>query len=202
MDHYDRVFTTSEKVIPFSEIKIQGDAIKLVSGTDQLWDKIEIYEPEHNLICNLERNSVSGGSLAETKLARIKDSIRDCYPTSAREWLTKYFSTIKTIYTFQLFPTNITKNGWPVLGRIQNLLKDLLNGIIQADKEGFYNHEGDFILWQMYQGASGTIHAATLDDREQWVSYRLSLNDVKAIELFKQGTVPKKSFFSRLFKGA
>lgn len=200
MGYYVRLLTPSQKVISFSEITAEVDSIKLVSGIDQLWEKIEIYESKDNLISILERNSVSSGGLAETTLVELEESIKNCYPVSAREWLKKYFSRVKTIYTFQLFATNITKNGWPILGRIQNLLKDSLDGIIQADNEGFYNENGDYILWQMYKGASGTIPVATLDEKGEWVTYKLGLNSDKAIDLFKQGIVPKRGFLGKLFK--
>jgi hypothetical protein len=86
------------------------------------------------------------------------------------------------------------------MGRVQNLLKDTLTGIVQADNEGFYNEDGDYILWQMYAGAAGTIPAATLDANGEWIPYQLRLDDDRAIEQFKQGLPPKKGFLGSLFK--
>jgi hypothetical protein len=198
MGYYVRILALSEKIIPFGEIVKQGNSIKLVSGTDTSWIRIEIYEPEDNLISILDRDLVAPGSSGEETIAKLKESINRSYPVSAREWLRKYFSTIKAIYSFQLNNNSMTAKGWPTLGRIQNLLKDLLGGIIQADNEGFYNEEGDYILWQMYAGATGTIPAATLDENGEWISYQLKLNDEKAIDLFKQGLAPPKGFLNRL----
>ncbi len=200
MAYHVRVLATSERVIPFSEIKNQGKSIRLVSGTDMLWNRIEIYVPEANLISILERHLVSAGSQGESELGQLKDSIQSSYPVTAREWLRKYFSGVKTIYSFELFGEKITKDGWPVLGRIQNLLRDLLGGIIQSDNEGFYNESGNYILWQMYEGAIGTIQAATLDEKGKWITFKLKLTDAKAIEQFKQG-LPQKGFVSRLLRG-
>ncbi len=198
MGYYVRVLATSEKVIPFSEIVKQGNSIKLISGTDAAWIRIEIYEPEDNLISILDRELITPGSSGEDTIAKLIESINKSYPVSAREWIRKYFLKIKAIYSFQLINNNITARGWPTLGRIQNLLKDLLGGIIQADNEGFYNEDGDYILWQMYEGATGTIPAATLDDDGDWISYQLRLNDEKSIDQFKQGIAPQKGFLSRL----
>ncbi len=201
MGYYVRLLVTSGKILPFSEIEVQGKTVKLLAGSDISWDQIEIYEPHDNLICKLERSLVYPGSLAEAELSKLKELIQGAYPVSAREWLGQYFSKVKAVYIFQLFADNITKEGWKVLGRIQNLLKDLLIGIIQADNEGFYNEHGDYILWQMYDGASGMLPAATLNDKHEWVHFHLKLTDAKAVDQFKQGIVPQKGFFGRLFRG-
>lgn len=198
MAYYVRLLVKIDKVIPFSEIKNQGKWITLVSGTDALWDKIEIREPEDNLICILERHYNSLGPVTGTEISRLKELNQNSYPVSAREWINRYFSEVKTIYTFQLLAENITQKGWKVLGRIQSLLHDWLIGIIQADNEGFYNESGDYILWQMYDGASGPIQAATLDENGNWVTYQLKLNNAGAVAQFKEGTPPRKGFLGRL----
>ena len=198
MSYYVRLLTPSEEIVPFDEIKKQGNYIRLASGTDTAWEHLEIFEPEDNLIATLDRLLVSPGSPGEQVLEKLKDLIRGCYPENTREWVRNYLSRVKTIYTFQLIGDSIDKNGWPVLGRIQNLLKDILKGIIQADKEGFYNEDGDYILWQMYEGAAGTVPAATLGENGEWIPYQLRL-DTQHIGLFKQGVPPRKGFLDRLF---
>jgi hypothetical protein len=197
MSYYVRLLTAAEKTVPFNEIEKQGNSLKLVSGSDALWEKIEIYEPADNLISVVERLPLSSGDTGQTTLAQLKSAVDNSYPLNAREWLKEYLSAVKTIYSFQLIGENITKEGWPVMGRVQNLLKDTLTGIVQADNEGFYNEEGDYILWQMYAGAAGTIPAATLDEKGQWISAQLRLDDDRAIEQFKQGLPPPKGFLNR-----
>lgn len=200
MSYYVRLLTAAEKTVPFSEIKEQGNNIKLADGSDASWDKIKIYEPVDNLIAVVERQPVSAGSAVEDALSQLKTVLAESYPVNSREWLSQYLSKVKTIYSFQLLAENITKNGWPVMGRVQNLLKDNLTGIVQADNEGFYNEDGDYILWQMYEGAAGAIPAATMDENGEWISYQLRLDDARAIEQFKQGIPPKKGFFNSFFK--
>ncbi len=199
MSYYVRLLTPSEKTVPFSEIANQGSFIRLASGKDEAWERIEVCQPADNLISIIERHVLSPGSPAEGELADIKSSISRSYPISAREWLLKYLPTVKTVYAFRLLGDRIAKEGWPVLGRIQNLLKDTLSGIIQADNEGLYNENGDYILWQMYAGAAGTIPAAVLNEKGEWVSFQLKLDDPRAVEQFKEGKVPTQGFFSRLF---
>ncbi len=198
MAYYVRLLSPSEKVIPFSEIVKQGNSIKLVSGTDIAWLKMEIYEPAYALISVLERDLITPGSLGENTLAKLRESIDNSYPINAREWVKNYLPKVKTIFSFHLISKDIVKEGWLTLGRIQNLLKDTLGGIIQADNEGFYNEDGDYILWQMYEGANGTIPAAILDDKGVWIPYQLKLNNKNAIERFKQGILPERGFLGKL----
>jgi hypothetical protein len=201
MSNKTRLLTPSEKVIPFSTIKKVSDRIKLVSGTEDLWEKIEIYDGHDILLATLEYAAVNPESSGAVTLKELDRTIQNKLPVNARHWLISYFTTVKAIYTFNLFPDRMNKNSWLILGGIQNFLKDSLGGIIQADNEGYYNEAGLYILWQMYEGATGNATAASLDDKGQWIpySYSLRLDDKKAVDLFKQGIAPKRGFFSRVF---
>jgi hypothetical protein len=200
MGYCVRFLTSSENSVPFQDIREQADSIRLVSGEESAWDKIEISQPDGSLIAVLEKYPLSSGGQAASEMTGVKDSLQGSFPLNAREWLKNYLSGTRVIYTFRLQAENITAKGWPVLGRVQNLLKDKLGGIIQADAEGFYNEAGDYILWQMYEGATGAIPAAVLDENGQWVSFQLRLNDARAIERFKQGVVPPKGLMDILFR--
>ena len=201
MSNKTRLLTPSEKVIPFSTMKKVSDRIKLVSGVDPLWEKIEIYDAHDILLATLEYDIVNAESNGETTLKELDKSIQNKYPVNARQWLKNYFTTVKAIYTFNIYPDRMNKNNWLILGGIQNFLKDSLNGIIQADNEGYYNEAGLYILWQMYEGATGNATATSLDEKGQWVpySYSLRLDNKKAVDLFKQGIAPKRGFFNRMF---
>jgi len=201
MSYKTRLLTPSEKVIPFSTMKKVSDRIKLVSGVDPLWEKIEIYDAHDILLATLEYDIVNAESNGETTLKELDKSIQNKYPVNARQWLKNYFTTVKTIYTFNIYPDRMNKNSWLILGGTQNFLKDSLNGIIQADNEGYYNEAGLYILWQMYEGATGNATATSLDEKGQWVpySYSLRLDNKKAVDLFKQGIAPKRGFFNRMF---
>ena len=197
MNYKVRLLTTSEEVIPFSHIRPLAEQ-KLISGTDQLWERIEIYGSGDNLLSTLERDIIEPESVGEAILKELSRKIQDKYPLNARQWLKNYFATVKVIYTFNIFPDRMTKKTWPILGGVQNFIKQSLNGIIQADNEGFYNEDGDYILWQMYDGATGSIPAANLNERGEWIPFSLRVDDEKAVELFKKGIVPKQGFISRI----
>lgn len=200
MSYYVRLLTKSEEVVPFSEVKLQVAEARLTSGTETNWDEIEILQEEGRLLAVLERTPVSSDQ-GKTEIGEMMDKIRSASPANAREWIRRYLSGTKTIYRFQLYPDSITaKADWQALGRVQNLIKDTLTGIIQADNEGYYNENGDYILWQMYPGAGGTIPAATLNERGEWISFTLKIDDVRAVERFKEGILPRKGILDIIFR--
>ncbi len=200
MSYHVRLLTPSLKVVPFTDLMLDVESVKLASGMSDAWEKIEISNPEGRIISILERCEVTNGSAAEATISELKRSVERSFPVSAREWIKQYLSRVKMIYSFELLTDNITQDSWPVLGRVQNLLKDSLKGIIQADNEGYYNENGDYILWQMYEGANGTIPAAVLNENGEWLKFELKLNNEQAVEQFKQGVIPPRSFLDRLFR--
>ncbi|HEX7475445.1 MAG TPA: hypothetical protein VF318_05710 [Dehalococcoidales bacterium] len=199
MAYYVRLLTPTEKPVPFNDISLEIGSVKLISGTDSNWEKIEISDPAGSPIAVLERKTVSSDA-GGAEMAALKEQVSRSNPENARRWILKYLSTVKTIYSFQLFADNIERTDWPVLGRVQNLLKDALTGIIQADNEGFYNESGDYILWQMYAGAGGSVPAATLDEKGEWIPFQLNLADYRAVERFKRGEMPRRGLFDVFFK--
>jgi hypothetical protein len=200
MGYYVRLLSPSEKIVFFSEIKLEVATLRLTAGSDQQWQEIEISGPSELPIARLSRIPISSTPGTDT-LNKLKDGISGASPASAREWLKKYLSSVKTIFAFQLLTENLTTDAeWRTLGHVQNLLKDNLGGIIQSDHEGFFNENGDYILWQMYSGAGGSVPAATLDENGEWLPFQLKLMDVKAVESFKQGQKPLRGFFDAFFR--
>jgi len=201
MNNKGRLLTPSEKLIPFSSLCKVSSRLKLISGTDASWEKIEIYDSRVILISNLQHDAMNRGSTGETTLKELENAIQNKYPVNARLWLNKYFATVRTIYTFSFVPYFMDKNSWAILGGIENFLKDSLTGIIQADDEGYYNEAGLYILYQMYEGATGNVTAISLNNKGEWgpYSYSLKLDDKKSVELFKQGIAPKQGFMTRMF---
>ena len=200
MSYYVRLLSASEKIIYFSEIKHEVDTISLTAGADQEWLDISICGPSEIPIAILSRIMVGASGPGFEAINKLRDRISGASPAGAREWLRKYLSSVKTIYAFQLITENLTTDAeWRTLGQIQNLLKDNLGGIIQSDHEGYFNENGDYILWQMYSGANGSVPAATLDESGEWIPFQLKLDDEKAVERFKQGEKPPKGFFEVFF---
>ena len=199
MSYKVRLLTPSQKVIPFNVMKSLSDRIKLAAGREQLWERIEIRSAGDTIITTIDHDIVSPESIGETILTELRGVISNKYPVKARQYLDKYFYTVRVIYTFNIFTDRMDKDAWILLGEVQTLLKASLGGFTQSDNEGFYNEMGDYILYQMYENAFGSVPAAVLNDKGQWISYSLRLGDEKAVDLFKNGVVPKQGFFTRMF---
>jgi hypothetical protein len=200
MSYRVRLLTPSQKTIPFNVMKSLSDRIKLAAGTEQLWERIEILNAGDTVVTTIDRDIVGPESVGETTLTQLRSVISDKYPVKARQWLDNYFYSVHVIYTFNTFTDRMDQDAWSLLGGIQDSLKYSLRGVIQIDNEGFYNEMGDYILYQMYDNAFGSVPAAVLNDKGQWISYSLRLGDEKAVDLFKNGVVPKQGLFSKLFR--
>ena len=116
MNNKGRLLTPSEKLIPFSSLQKVSSRLKLISGTDALWEKIEIYDSRDIRISNLQYDAVNRGSTGENTLKELEEAIQDKYPVNARLWLNKYFATFRAIYTFGFVPYFMDKNSWSILG--------------------------------------------------------------------------------------
>jgi hypothetical protein len=152
------------------------------------------------VVTTLDKDIVNPDSVGETTLTELRTLISNKYPVNARQYLGNYFYTVRVIYTFNTFTDRMDQDAWVLLGGIQNSLKYSLRCIIQVDNEGFYNEMGDYILYQMYENTFGSVSAAVLNDKGQWVSYSLRLGDEKAVDMFKQGTAPTQGFFGKMFR--
>jgi hypothetical protein len=200
MSYKVRLLTPSQKAIPFNVMKSLSDRIKLAAGTEQLWERIEILSSSETVVTTIDRDIVGPESAGETTLTELRSVISNKYPVKARQWLDNYFYTVHVIYTFNTFTDRMDQDAWALLGEIQTFMKYSLRGITQSDNEGFYNEIGDCILYQLYENAFGSVPAAVLNDKGEWISYSLKLGDEKAVDLFKNGIVPKQGFFSKLFR--
>jgi hypothetical protein len=200
MSYYVRLLCPSEQVIYFSEIQAEVENVTLISGTDTQWTEIRVAGPAAIPIAILSRMEVSAGSPAEDAIRKLRNDLGGTLPARARDWVRTYLEKVKTVYAFQLLTENLTTDAeWRTLGIIQNLHKDNLGGIIQSDREGYFNEQGDYILWQMYSGATGSVPAATLGEDGQWIPFQLKLADEKAVQRFKNGELPPKSFLDVFF---
>jgi hypothetical protein len=197
MTYRVRVPVQTNKVLPFNDLLLHAGPARLVSGSGEDWNHLEILNSNEEVLASLKRVQEEE---KDDEIERLRDGLRNALPLSAREWVKNYLSEVKTIFIFELNVDNISGKDWEVLGRFQNMLKDALQGIVQADHEGYYNEKGDYILWQMYEGAGGTIPAAVLDQKGSWIPFNLKLNKAEAVQRFKEGIVPQKSFLSRILK--
>ena len=132
MSYQVRLLTPSQNDIPFIDMEVLSDRIKIAAGTEQLWMRIDIFNSASAIFVTLDRDIVSPESVGETILTELRSIIWSKYPVKARQWLQNYFNTVHIIYTFNIFPDRMNKDDWILLGGVQNILKISLRGIMRT----------------------------------------------------------------------
>lgn len=99
MGYKVRLLTPSQKVIPFIDMGVLSEYIKLAAGSEQLWKRIEILSPDYTILATLDHDIVTPESIGKTRLNELRSMISDKYPVKARHWLQNYFYTVHVIYT-------------------------------------------------------------------------------------------------------
>ena len=196
MPYYIRVLSPTNQCVPLTELQasLVSDApnatLSLESGSNSDWDQVVLSHPDGTVIAVVERNPVAEGSLASEELQEFREEIADCAPGTAVEWLTDYFSRVRTIYAFQLLSGTESEGGWDILGALKETLLERGGGIIQADGEGFSNEEGYHILWQFSDSVSGPWWMGVLREGA-WVHFEMELGDPDHRQAFFMGEVPQ-----------
>jgi len=95
------------------------------------------------------------------------------------------------IYAFQLLDGTDVQDGWSVLGRVTDSIRNAAGGIIQADGEGFSNEAGATILWQFSDSVTGEWTVGVLSPSQEWKHYRMDLGNPTHREAFYSGEVPE-----------
>lgn len=191
MAYYIRVLSTTERIIPVSDVArlLKSSMLTVATGTDDQWDKLLLAHKTGREISVIERNPVTDGSVAAEELEEFIDELQDAKPTTGAQWLRDYLSKVKTIYAFQVLSGTHEADGWLELDSVKNALWSKLGGIIQADGEGFSNEDGYHIVWQFPEQASGPWWMGMLREGK-WVHFEMELSDRRQREQFLQGEMP------------
>jgi hypothetical protein len=154
MAHRVRILSPSEQVpstariwAALSEANLAG-RLTVASGTDANRTQIVLAHESGPEIADIERDCRSSSALVTSELEELLEDIADRRPARAAVWLAEYLPRVKTIYAFQLLCGTDVKNGWEILGKVEESIFTQVGGILQADGEGFSNEEGYHILWQ------------------------------------------------------
>ena len=192
MPYFIRVFSPSTTKVSQQEIvSAVRDLAASISadGKNESWPDLLVATANGNEVCVIERNEVSEGSLAEEELAEFRVEIAGCYPVSAVDWLGSYFESVRQIYAFQVLSGVEKENGWDILSAIIEKVKGVAGGIVQADREGFSNEDGDQILWQFPDDVVGEWSMAILKD-SRWKQFDMDLGNFDHRKAFQAGEVP------------
>jgi hypothetical protein len=198
MGYYIRVLAEKEDPIPVSQIQAWLQAAGLTNvdvivedGDSESWNQVTLKRKRGKELVTIERNPIEPHSLGEEELHEFISEVRDAKPKSAANWLKEYLPTVRAIYAFQiLFHTN-KNDDWREVHIVQENIWNTLDGILQADGEGFSNREGYHILWQFSDHVTGTWNMAVLAETGRWRIFQMDLGNPEHRKAFLEGKVPK-----------
>lgn len=197
MSYYIRILGTQDPDIHLDDIseELDAEALEAQFGVPknekpEKWTAFELKNAKGKLLATVERNPVTAEGIGREELDEFKQSILEFQPASAAKWLHNFFDQVKVIYAIELLPIGLEPENYHIITTTQGVIWELVNGILQADEEGFTNEEGYHILWQFPDDADGEWNCAVLNDKGEWENFNMDLADEKQRAEFKAGKVP------------
>lgn len=192
MSYYLRILTQSDTYVHLNELKekLLDYSLKLETGTDERWQQLMLAHLNGSGIAVIERNVVSAGTLAEEEIEEFLEESEGLLPESGTNWLRDYLPSIRTIYAFQILSGAYEDDGWSAVQALKSLLWNKLDGIFQADGEGFTNEDGYHIVWQFSEDVSGPWWMAVLVNGK-WETFQMELGNKEHREQFFAGRIPE-----------
>ena len=192
MGYYIRVLTPASNPVPpallESAARARGGKVTGDLGI-AAWDQIVVVNAVDQDVCAIDRNVVSGGTLAQEELAEFQSEVATCFPTSAAGWLKSYLESVRTIYALQILSGTEAGNGWEILDAVKDAILREAGGIVQADGEGFSNEDGYHILWQFSDSVTGHWWMAVLKEGI-WARFKMDLGSQTHRAAFLAGEIP------------
>jgi hypothetical protein len=190
MGYYIRILGTRLTNIPLRDLQEVAlpAVLDLSEGNSDAWEELTLKHTFGDEIAIIEKNPVSLGGLGAEELQEFLDEVPHYKPDSAVVWLQKYFLTVKVIYAFQLLNGTDVDDGWALLHRVFDTVRNHAGGIAQADGEGFSNEAGFTILWQFDESAIGQWNMGVRVGNS-WVHFEMDLGNKEQRESFWRGEV-------------
>jgi len=195
MPYYLRVLSTSDDCVPLATLRSAAKGHRLVEVPSRkplrpgCWTGLVLTHEDGAEIAVIERAPVEPDSIASEELREFADEVSTCLPTSAAEWLARYFPRVRCIYSQQILNEVERDDGWRSVRAIQEEIWKFAPSILQADNEGFSNEDGYHILWQFRESVDGTWWMGVLLDGD-WQHFQMDLGNHQHREAFFQGKIP------------
>lgn len=196
MAHYVRFLTPSSRVLSVAVLKkvLLNESCKATitveSGSSKEWNQLVVANPKGDELVAIERNPVAPGSLGAAELQEFLNEIEGEKPECGVAWLRTYLPEVKAIYAFQILKCFDVPNGEKPFYAILEAFRSKLKGIIQGDREGFTNEQGDQVVWQFTSSAKGPWSVALYRDGD-WVRFEVELSNRRHRDAFLRGEIPK-----------
>jgi hypothetical protein len=190
MGYYIRILGTRLTNVPIQELREAArPAVLDLAGSGDTWEELTLKHESGQEIAIIEKDPVILGELGAEELQEFLDEIPHYKPDSAVAWLQSYLPTVKVIYAFQLLNGTDVDDGWTLLHRVFDAVRNYAGGIVQADGEGFSDEQGFTILWQFGESATGQWNMGVLIG-DGWVHFEIDLGNKDHREAFWRGEVP------------
>ncbi|MBB6372768.1 hypothetical protein [Chryseobacterium shigense] len=199
MPYYIRILGTSDYKIHLDEIisvlKDNGLTAKFnleKNENPNNWTVIDVSNLNDEYLMQIERNTTNEG-VGKEEIEEFKEDILEYKPVSASKWLYKYLDKVKVIYAFQLLNASMKEENFSIIETIKSVIWSKVDGIFQADNEGFSNEDGYHILWQFSDNVTGEWNMAVKNFFGGWTNFKMDLGDEIQRKEFLAGKVPKNA---------
>lgn len=195
MAYYTRVLSKSAECPSFNDLHGQlrsqrpDVVLSLEDGEPSEWMSLVLSHADGLEIASIERNVVLEGQLGSEELAEFVDEVSRCKPETGARWLLSFLREVRVIYAFQHLSGTEKSRGDDALWMVTDAIRAGRETIMQADGEGFYNDQGQLILWQLSDHVSGPWRMAVRQD-ERWIGFRMDLGNHEHRRAFFEGRVP------------
>lgn len=197
MAYFTRIFGVQDPNIAVAQLveALQQKGLKAQFGIDpseefDSWTILEVGNAAGVLLAQIERNPVVEGEFGKEELDEFMTELDGDLPKSAAKWLKESLKNTKVIYAFQLMAAANDDNGFDILAAIRQSIHASTGGVLQADGEGFFNENGDLIIWHFGEKVAGKLACAVLDGADIWVRFEMELGDPVQRKQFCNGQVP------------
>ena len=198
MSYFIRILGTRDPDIHLDEIleALEDEGLTarfgiVESERPEKWTSFELMNEDEEVLAEVERNPIVEGEFGKEELDEFRESILTFQPLSSAEWLKSFFDRVKVIYAFELLSEGVEEENYPIVTTTQSCIWQKVQGILQADGEGFSNEEGYHILWQFADDVEGPWNCAVLNGAGQWENFTMELSNKAQQEAFMAGTVPE-----------
>jgi len=159
------------------------------AGTDTQWGELLLAHADWRGIARVERLPVADDTPGARALYALAGPLAGARPVAGADWVWGYLARVRTIYRLRALPGTHEGDGGDAIAAVRNALWSRLDGILQADGQGFTNESGCQVVWQPGGHDPGSTWMAVLKEGA-WVRFEMALDDAAQREHFLRGEVP------------
>jgi len=189
------LLTPSDRIVPASELaarladKVGSARLCIEAGTDTQWDELLLAHADWRGIARVERLPVADDTPGARALYALAGPLAGARPVAGADWVWGYLARVRTIYRLRALPGTHEGDGGDAIAAVRNALWSRLDGILQADGQGFTNESGCQVVWLPGEGAAGSAWMAVRRD-DTWLPFEMALDDPVQRAHFLRGELP------------